>query len=160
MVNECSLSRDEHAPPRSGAEKLLYTLRSNPTVSFLAIYGEQGLGEMLLTAKVREQHKELSSSFVRHSEIPQENTTIWHGAMKDFKKMQKVSGTDSVCVLLAVAWVTKDSVDTFSQFPEVLSSDATFKTNNEKRPLLHYSGYDSENQVFPAMWVFLPSQQP
>ena len=80
--------------------------------------------------------------------------------MKDFKKMQKVSGTDSVCVLLAVAWVTKDSVDTFSQFPEVLSSDATFKTNNEKRPLLHYSGYDSENQVFPAMWVFLPSQQP
>ena len=69
----------------------------------------------------------------------------------------RISGTPEI--LLACTWMTEEELRKLTMFPEVLYTDGTNQTNNEKRKLLVLAGKDRFNQEFTGMRVFLPSEQ-
>ncbi len=65
---------------------------------------------------------------------------------------------DSENILLAIPWVTNESVRLFRLFPEVTFFDTQQKTNRERRLCFLGCGKDSENRVFTYFWAFMPSE--
>jgi MULE transposase domain/SWIM zinc finger len=65
---------------------------------------------------------------------------------------------DKQVLWLGVAWMYPENEVLFKQFPEVLKMDTTFKTNNERRPLLTISSRDSDGKVIVVLEAFLPNE--
>jgi hypothetical protein len=60
--------------------------------------------------------------------------------------------------LLFVDWGSDEDLRYITMFPEVLSIDATYGTNREKRTLLVFAGTDKNMKNFTALSAFLPSE--
>jgi hypothetical protein len=65
---------------------------------------------------------------------------------------------DSDAMLLVVAWGSDEDLRYITMSPEVLSSDTTYGTNREKRPLLVFAGTNNNRKNFIALRAFLPSE--
>jgi hypothetical protein len=61
---------------------------------------------------------------------------------------------DSDAMLLFVAWGSDEDLRYITMFPEVLSSDTTYGTNREKRPLLVFAVH-SNRKNFTALRAFI-----
>jgi hypothetical protein len=60
--------------------------------------------------------------------------------------------------LLGVAWITKEGKVYHKKFPWINGWDVTFGTNAEKRPLGRLTHKTANNNIFPGVQAFLPSQ--
>ena len=60
--------------------------------------------------------------------------------------------------LLGVAWITKEGKVYHKKFPWINGWDVTFGTNAEKRPLGRMTHKTANNNIFPGVQAFLPSQ--
>ena len=65
-------------------------------------------------------------------------------------------GTDEF--FLGVAWITKEGKVYHKKFPWINGWDVTFGTNAEKRPLGCMAHKTANNNIFPGVQAFLPSQ--
>jgi hypothetical protein len=65
---------------------------------------------------------------------------------------------DNTEILLLIGWCTNKQRRLLALFPESLTCDVIFKTNNEKRPVFHICGKTSSNETFTGMYAMLPSQ--
>ena len=80
-------------------------------------------------------------------------------AQQEVALLQQCTKAKRFTTLLGVAWVTDQSIQNFSKFPEVISGDTTHKVNNCWMPLHTFVGKNSENSTFQIMWVFMASEQ-
>ena len=60
--------------------------------------------------------------------------------------------------LLGIAWITKEGRAYHKKFPWINGWDVTFGTNAEKRLLGHMTYKTANNNIFPGVQAFLPSQ--
>jgi hypothetical protein len=60
--------------------------------------------------------------------------------------------------LLGIAWITKEGRSYHKKFPWINGWDVTFGTNAEKRPLGRMTHKTANNNIFPGVQAFLPSQ--
>ena len=58
-------------------------------------------------------------------------------------------------ILMGIAWTTAAFQDKAARYPEVMSLDATCKTNDERRPFYKLQGCDGEGNTFPMMNALL-----
>jgi len=79
--------------------------------------------------------------------------------MEKIRENLEVKNGKGVKVLLACAWSTDEELVTWSLFPETVSMDTTFKTNNEKRALFTVTCLDNNRKALHVMSIFVPSEQ-
>ena len=61
--------------------------------------------------------------------------------------------------MMAFAWVSPSERERFNLFPEIITVDTVFGTNNENRPLLTMGGKDSNGKMFIFLRAYLPHEK-
>ena len=61
-------------------------------------------------------------------------------------------------ILLAFVWTDDESKLGFDMFLELVAADCTNSMNQEERPVMLFSGLDSNMRTFSHTWVFMPSE--
>jgi hypothetical protein len=142
--------------PRTPADKLLAALDSDQDVSYIALYGnyDSHLLTIRQKRKVRETHS--VDEFGTSEDLLNDPTDSAKQTAEQIRGDLLVSGTGMI--LLGVTWTENTTLKRFSLFPEVTAVDIMEKTNSEGRPMMTCTGMDSNNELFPYMWAFMPSQ--
>lgn len=165
----------------TAAEELLRNLASNKSVSAVYLVAQVEVGKGLITTYVngkKKAKKDLKISFVSNvvngcmdaesstqssTQHPIDPTTLSSDGIdtpkqtaEDIYNSLEINGDTEI--LLCVAWCTDKQRRLLGLFPEALTTDVLFKTNNEKRPMKHVCGKTSSNETFGGLYAFLPSQ--
>ena len=61
--------------------------------------------------------------------------------------------------MISFSWVTPSEKEKCNLFPEVMTVDTVFGTNNENRPLLTMGGKDSNGKMFIFLRAYLPHEK-
>ena len=62
-------------------------------------------------------------------------------------------------LFMSIVWVIPQERMLFNLFPEVITVDTVYSTNNEKRALFTMSGKDNNGTMFTILRAFLPNEQ-
>ena len=149
LVMNDDVSNPKLATP---VDRLLMYLRSDPTKSFIAIFGEYASGLLTIKTKTWKQTSKSTAAFSHDLHDNTDSPVAFAQSMRN-----RLVDSNNGKLLLGIAWTTDACRRKFDMFPESTGGDDAEDTNNEKRPLHTLCAKDGFNQIFAFLWVFLPS---
>ena len=150
---------DPMTRPRTPADRLIASMDKDKKLSYVAVYAEFHTDRLTIKkkCKFRQQH---TVKEVDPAEHGGDVSTLKIDAEKMRlgirEKLRVTSQNDKI--LLAFAWTDDESKLRFDMFPEVVAADCTNHMNREERPVMLFSGLDSNNKTFSHTWVFMPAE--
>ncbi|KAL7539501.1 hypothetical protein ACHAXR_009346 [Thalassiosira sp. AJA248-18] len=137
----------------TNADRLLTYLSSDPTKSFVMLYGDYNSGMLTIKTKRMNMNNALEiDEYVDESGDAVDSPEKYAQSMR--ARLKNANGQ----ILLACAWTSDDARRKFDMYPEWAGGDDTEDTNSEERPLFTCMGMDHENNTFPIMLAYLPAK--
>ena len=149
MISKFS-SVDDSNSNATAAQKLLAMLEKEEGTEFCYLSATYDLAKDSVTVTKTRQSKKGKSA---------EDIKILDDEAKDHvKNVIKGLGLGNGQILLAVAWITKESKKYHKKYPFLLGQDGTFRTNAEKRALERLVSKSLNNNNLPIVNSFTPSR--
>jgi hypothetical protein len=124
---DAMINTDDGLKATTSAERLVNYLKSDPTISYVIVYGES-TGWM--SRKVRTVHRQtgqlaLGDHAVQGEKEEPAGSGVHAEAGEQIELLQKATNRESIRVLLGAAWVKDGTLQNYRMFPEVLSGDTS-----------------------------------
>jgi hypothetical protein len=143
-------SGDDSDNNATAAQKLLAMLEKDEGTEYCYLSASYDLAKDLVTVvKTRQSKKGKSTEAMR---------ILDEEAKDHVKNVIKGLGLGDGQILLAVAWITKESKKYHKKYPFLLGQDGTFRTNAEKRALERLVSKSLNNNNLPIVNSFTPSR--
>ena len=145
---------------KSPAERLLAQLRSDPSITFVALTADVSMGNLITIRQSRRKSQKGNKKQLEEiSDVADSEASDVFDCPKRFARsvLDAMKLRNGQKLLLCVAWMSDEGGRMFRQFPQSVGTDITNGTNAEKRPLLRATARDANNQIIPFFNAFVCS---